>query len=386
MIWSSHGGILFEKGTSVSWRRVLFSTIVLGFALLVAEGLVRVFVPRVYWTFLDAASDWERDPLLGWDQKGALDLESTLDGRVIRCQTNSDGLLPATALPRTSRSKIRIMIFGDSTVVGRAVVEEERVHVQLQEQLQAGGVATEVLNAGVQGFSTDQILLKMQELVPRYKPDIILYGLCANDLGGIVQEIIYGWPKPRFEKRPEGLRLKPPPQIDLVKSYSPRVLIQRIALYRLLQPYIVMARSRLEGWDMTSTVELESVAYYSNPESLNSADWQLFGLLLERMKGLADKHQSSFYLYSHPALEEVWDPVILELVKAAQVKSEVYDRHALERRLQKVSESQGVHFIPLIDAFLSHSQEGPFHLLPRDPHCDGAGYRLTSTLLEEVRN
>ena len=370
-----------KTGQTSLRKRALFSGVVLGIALLATEGLVRAFVPPAYWVFLDASSDWERDPLLGWDQKGALDLISIWDSRAVRFTTNLDGLQPATATADKPSSKIRIMIFGDSTVVGRGVPEEERVHSQLQQQLQNRGVEAEVLNAGVQGFSTDQTLLKMEELVPRYKPDIILYGLCSNDLGGIAQEIVYGWPKPRFEERPGGLRVLPPPKIDLVKSYSPRAFIQRIALYRLLQPYILVVRSRLGGWDTRNTIGFENVSYYLDPESLGRADWRLFGLLLERMKGLADKHQSSFYFYPHPALEEVWDPVISQLIEEAGVEPEIYDRHALERRLQQESETQGVHFVPLINSFLSHSEEGPFHFLPRDPHCNSAGYRLTAAAL-----
>ena len=40
-----------------------------------------------------------------------------------------------------------------------------------------------------------------------------------------------------------------------------------------------------------------------------------------------------------------------------------------------------VAFCPLVDHFVSQQNRGPFHLLPRDPHCNPAGYRVQAEAL-----
>ncbi len=91
-------------------------------AILLAEGLVRLFVPVWLWKYRDATADWRRDPELGWTQKPNLDVKSRIPGRdwIVRFQTNPEGITPAAARRRRQPGTRRIMIFGDSTVSAEA--------------------------------------------------------------------------------------------------------------------------------------------------------------------------------------------------------------------------------------------------------------------------
>src|SRR5579864_6720010 len=126
--------------------------------LLIAELAVRLFVPRPQWEFRESTEDWAVDPELGWVQKSNLD--STLyKGEfrwTVRFQTNPDGLQPVNAVRDKSPGTLRVMIFGDSTAVGRLVPEEGRIHRQLEKLLHRKAEHVEVINAGVEGYSTDQ--------------------------------------------------------------------------------------------------------------------------------------------------------------------------------------------------------------------------------------
>ena len=229
---------------------LVFASLVLSVALF--EGGLRLFIPQSRWEFFDGSMDWELDSRVGWVQRPNLDVISDrIFPWTVHFQTNADGLAP----PQARRSKPpdlkRIMIFGDSTVVGRWVPQDKTVTAQLQRMLRDRGLPVEVINAGVQGYSTDQVLLRIEQLVPIYKPDVVLYCLCANDFGGNVRSQAYGQAKPRFIFSKDGsLELIPPKLHEKIQhSYlGLRTIIQYSALYQMLRPALTELRAKLGGW------------------------------------------------------------------------------------------------------------------------------------------
>ena len=119
--------------------------------LLMGELAIRFFVPADRWKFRDATADWVIDKRLGWVQKPGLDVTTVTEyGWTVRFQTNEDGLTPLSAQRAKKEGTLRIIIFGDSTVVGRTVPQDKTVSVQLESLLREKGLRAEVFNAGVQ--------------------------------------------------------------------------------------------------------------------------------------------------------------------------------------------------------------------------------------------
>lgn len=356
---------------------VLVSTLL---SLTVLEAGVRLLVDPALWRYHDASKDWRPDPELGWVPKGSLDVTTRSEqGWLVRFRTNPDGVTPAEARRERRPGVLRIMIFGDSTVVGRGVPQDRTIHAALERRL--GRV--EVINAGVEGYSTDQTLLRMRRLVPLYRPDAVLYGACDNDFGGNVDGVAFGVPKPRFVVKAGDLEYLPPegdarPIGEFVTG--PRRRLQASALYRLVRPRITVLRARWGNWEERNLIGL-APDYYYDPARLAAVDWRLFTLLLREMDGTARRHGASFLFYSHPALAEVWDPFIRDTERRLSLPPGRYDRYALERRLREMAAATAVPYCPLIDAFLANRERGPFHLLPRDPHCNPAGYQVTAEAL-----
>jgi hypothetical protein len=56
-------------------------------------------------------------------------------------------------------------------------------------------------------------------------------------------------------------------------------------------------------------------------------------------------------------------------------------QHWLDRKLRSIAEARQVGFCSTAPAFLGLRSEGPFHLLPRDPHCNAKGYEITARTL-----
>ena len=353
-------------------------------ALLLAEGAIRLLVPEARWRFRDASEDWQVDPELGWVQNALLEVTTFNEqGQEVRFATNADGLRPASARPERQGGVLRILLVGDSTAVGRAVREEDAVHSRLRAELAARGIAAEVLNAGVEGYSTDQALLLLSRLLPRYRPDLVAYAFCTNDLGGIAVDRAYGVPKPRFTRTGAGLELAVPAETAAVippLGGGPRSWLQRSATYRLLRPALNGLRARFGRWEEQNLAGAGDVIYWQS-EALAQADWELLSALIAEMARVAREHGAGFFVYAHPALEEVWEPSIRRVITAAGIDASQYDRHAVEHRLQAIAEARRLTFCPLIDTFVHAAERGPFHLLPRDPHCNAAGYNLQAEAL-----
>ncbi len=357
-----------------------------GGGLLLVELAVRFFVPRPFWEFRDATSDWQVDDRIGWVNRPDLRAFTRLsDGRAFWFETNGDGVSPAGCARDRRRGVLRVMVFGDSTVVGRAVLPTETVRARIEARLRGRGIDAEVINAGVQGYSTDQALLLMERLVPLYRPDAVLHAVCGNDFGAIALGRAYGLNKPRFIRDPGGLREVPPAgnrEVGMLGS-GLRHGVQFIATYRLLQPAIFALRSRLGRWEERQSLGLAWEVYYC-PEAMERIDWGLFSALVMRMDACCRGAGAKFFLYGHPALEEVWDPFVEHTMRARGVGAGSYDRHALEKRLAGVAAGAGIAFVPMIDEFLARKGEGPFHLLPLDPHCNARGYDVTAERLVEA--
>jgi hypothetical protein len=365
---------------------VLFSICLCVLAL---EIGVRLFVPKPYWQSHEFTADWQLDTVIGWVQKPNLDVTCMTEyGWLVRFQTNDDGLIPFDAQRQRHPGKLRIMIFGDSTVVGRSVPDNNTVSYQLQNCLKINNINAEVINAGVQGYGTDQSLLLMERLIPLYHPDIVIYGFCQNDLGENQANKAHGQAKPRLKIMASGeVESIPPILKDKIDPGGTglRKWLQSVALYKFIQPNIYKLRVKygnLNNQKMVLTDDLDKL--YVSQETFNKIDWPLFNYLLNRMNKFVNLHGSQFIFYSHPALEEVWEPYIKHIKQKYNVNDDQYNRYSVENKLKEMSQRDNILFISMIDWFLGHGPDGPFHLLPRDPHCNQKGYRLIAEKLSII--
>jgi len=81
-----------------------------------------------------------------------------------------------------SSGVLRIATLGDSSTFGYGVGYADTYSAQLQELLTAQGIACEVLDAGVVGYTIRQGLERYKRLVRDYKPDIVIEAFGAvND-------------------------------------------------------------------------------------------------------------------------------------------------------------------------------------------------------------
>ena len=147
-------------------------------ALLFAEVVVR-FIPPDLSMLRDLVV--RTDDPVGYRLKADVSVEFTgLFERLpapVTWKTNHQGIRASGEV--TERPfKRRIATFGDSETFGWGVPQGETY----QAQIEALSADVEVINFGVPGYNTTNILHAMREQVPRFRPTAIVYLFNKNDL------------------------------------------------------------------------------------------------------------------------------------------------------------------------------------------------------------
>jgi lysophospholipase L1-like esterase len=81
-------------------------------------------------------------------------------------------------------STFRILVLGDSVTFGHGSVYEHTYPYLLEQRLKAWrpDIDWQVWNAAVPGYNTSQELAHLEEVAPRFHPDLVIVGFFENDL------------------------------------------------------------------------------------------------------------------------------------------------------------------------------------------------------------
>lgn len=120
--------------------------------------------------------DWEA-PIYGWDQDLVIDSSSDLNSSM-------------------SDTAYTVLFVGDSVTRGYGVDIHKEAYPILLSKTLAHNTSVRVLNTAVQGFDVVQMILKLEELVPKYRPDLIVFAYIPHDLWRSARDINYGFTKP----------------------------------------------------------------------------------------------------------------------------------------------------------------------------------------------
>lgn len=93
---------------------------------------------------------------------------------------NHASMRRATPFSSKKSNTYRILVVGDSLTYGQGISEESTYSRQIEIGLQ-NHYSVEMINLGVMGYESSDILRTIKEYVPLLSPDLILYGVCLND-------------------------------------------------------------------------------------------------------------------------------------------------------------------------------------------------------------
>lgn len=93
---------------------------------------------------------------------------------------SQEGFRRNTPFPDKKADTLRIMVIGDSMTYGYGVDERFTYTTLLSGKLNETH-RVEVLNLGIAGWQSTDILRVLAEFLPRLHPDLVVYGMVAND-------------------------------------------------------------------------------------------------------------------------------------------------------------------------------------------------------------
>lgn len=183
------------------------------FGLLLAEivcrfcGMSPLDVPRERPMF------WGYHPVYGWAHRPGQQGRFRMASFSTTVSINRRGLRDRDyAFEPSGR---RILVLGDSLAWGFGVEQDETFTERLELMLPG----TEVINAAVSGYSTDQELLWLERDGIRYRPDTVVVLVAGNDITMNTQgRVYYKYFKPYFTAEPDGglkLNQVPVPRLSL---------------------------------------------------------------------------------------------------------------------------------------------------------------------------
>lgn len=129
---------------------------------------------------------YEYDSILGW--KNSPGAQGYFSSRLSRFRAkiniNSKGLRDEEYPYQTPDGTLRILLLGNSTVVGFEVDKKHLVDTQMEKFLNKFNrdFHYEVINCGTRGYGTDQSYLFLTNEGYKYNPDIVIYIFNGNDL------------------------------------------------------------------------------------------------------------------------------------------------------------------------------------------------------------
>lgn len=125
----------------------------------------------------DRVTDWERE----WGDDYYV-MRSDSPGWPPSDDFNRDGVRDRARGHEKPRGTHRVVCLGDSVTLGYGLRHDASYPNQLQARLEGNGPGTEVMTVALMGWSPRQERLAYVRIARRYDPDLVLLGICLNDL------------------------------------------------------------------------------------------------------------------------------------------------------------------------------------------------------------
>ncbi len=289
------------------------------FGLVVLELVLRWLVPPMLPGVATAHTPNARFASWALPPRTWLTLADPDTGRLIPFRTNARGWKDRDHSLAKPPGVFRIVVLGDSYTYGLVAVDQQYT-TRLEAMLrQNGWPQCEVVSIGVSGWGTDQALEALISEGVQYRPDLVIYQFCSNDL----LENLYpepGMPLPtpfhrvkhfRYRRQPDGSLEKVslevhPPRMSTWKRM--RNALRSLALVSLVERAARAGEGRaagaiLDGASVSQSAEVHPDSPYflyaagEEPPGTRRA-WDLLDALVRRMAEVARSHGAEFVVFS----------------------------------------------------------------------------------------
>lgn len=318
------------------------------------------------------------DPLYGWRPRPGLSFHYRYR-RDLPVAINRAGFRDVDHDLVKPPGRLRIAILGDSVVESREVALADVFWKRLEKSL----ASVEVLNFGVNGYSTAQSLLTLEGEVAAYAPDLVIHVFYpATDVSSNLRILGGNRDRPYFALAGDRPRLAERP--GDAAGYGWRAMQDRLrsALYDLRLAQLVREariglsryRKRRRRTDGRPAIGLDHGIYRRPDETWESA-WSLSEAMIGDMARRARQSGAGFLLVILPNPVQVHADAdaLAYLHQALEVERLDYP----ERRLEAFAAAAGLPCLALLPAFLRTAADGR-PLFVDGVHLNEAGHALAA--------
>jgi hypothetical protein len=221
------------------------------------------------------------DPVLGWRPRPGVQVRSVVPGSYdVTVTTTADGLRGRHTIGKERRPGVpRVAVFGCSQTFGSGVEDEQTFSARLAASLSD----VEVLNFGVHGYGTDQMLLRWEREGVDYAPDVVVLAFAYYHLDRNITAFRF-YAKPRFLLGPGGSL-----QLVGVPVPAPEVLARDGVP---APPWPIGDRSILLRWLWSRELRRRDLALYQ----AEGLAWEVTRALIARFARTAHEHGARMVL------------------------------------------------------------------------------------------
>lgn len=318
-------------------KQVLFSGAVLILSLIVAEHLLRLFLPFSYATVGRLLS--KNAALYGWgyDCHDLIRVRDPDTGTVYADLANNHGWRDKDRSFVNQTKAYRILVLGDSVTFG-VVVPAEQIYTRiLENRLRVQGFNAEVINVSYGGWGTDQELEALENEGLQYHPDLVIIQFHQNDL----REISYWCGPTEQRKRAKPFYYTLDRNGHLVRHKNPRVLCtwkERIKFHllkweigkRLYYAYFILR------WRETPVADTQETQKDVQDDQSRSVTFSVSqGQINQLELAIGLNSENSLYKYLNNKINKEIDG--FELRRIIKVSGNDRDRNTILRVLEKRS-------------------------------------------------
>ncbi len=345
---------------AAAFRYVVFVALVTGGAFVVLEWSIRIAWPQTSTiTGLDDRPISVRDSLLLHRYRPHNRVVHTGPEFTVEYEINGDGLRDAATseTPTPPPSSTTILLLGDSFTFGQGAGYEEIWPTVFERELLARGLEVDIINAGIQGYSTREEVLFLEQLHARFEPDIVLLAFLPNDL--------YANSGAEAHADSAALAAQSQGRSRLRSGLHSVMLLQRI-LASFDRMYVRLYL--LTPWTQ----------YYQLPPT--HAFQEKIGItktLLQRANAFCQEQGCEFAVLSVPQQFQV-------LAQAGGFRDPQIDVHLIERTLAPFAHAANIPWISAMEPLVEHYRANGEALFYRvDGHLNARGHRVVAwTLIE----
>lgn len=175
------------------FRQLLFRAIAVLLSLWFVFGVFEVVVRLMALPDPELIKSMER--VLGNPEDLAFYATRPSDARELGWDSEQDIYLPFEDHPDKDPSAPLVLIVGDSVTAGMNVAEDEAYPSVLFRMLKEER-EIRLINAGVNGYGVDQMILKLEQKIETYDPDVLVFAYIPHDLWRVGRNINFGLTKP----------------------------------------------------------------------------------------------------------------------------------------------------------------------------------------------